>query len=381
LHRAHTDNTHLRRSIGEDFIVKWSLRLLSVLLAGCALSQIANAEPYFAVQTGLKCSACHVNPTGGGMRNAFGAVWGQMSLPARTIAPEGGPWTGEISRYFALGANLRADATVNDTPDTPSRSTFNVSSLRLYAELRAIPERLSIYLDERMAPGNANNAETYVKLWSKDHRFFLKAGQMYLPYGIRLQDDGAFIREQSGISFQTPDRGVEVGFDGTHWTTQLAVSNGTAGAAEVDNGKQWSLRSEYVQSRWRAGASFNLNQFAVGSRRMHNVFGGVRTGPVSWLAEADYLVDRSISPQREQVAALLEANWLLRKGHNLKLTAESFDPNRDAPDDSQTRLSVVYEYTPLPFVQLRAGLRNHDDSRGIDFLNQRQLFLQLHGYF
>ena len=26
------------------------------------------------------------------------------------------------------------------------------------------------------------------------------------------------------------------------------------------------------------------------------------------------------------------------------------------------RMSLVYEYTPLPFVQLRAGVRNYDDA-------------------
>ena len=108
------------------------------------------------------------------------------------------------------------------------------------------------------------------------------AGQMYLPYGLRLQDDSAFIRENTGISFNTPDRGFELGFDGMRWTAQLAVSNGTAGAPEVDKGKQWSLRAEYVAPRWRAGGSYNINDFDAGSRSMQNLFAGLRTGPVAW---------------------------------------------------------------------------------------------------
>jgi hypothetical protein len=357
------------------------ITLCALWLFGCTGSGVALAEPYFAVLTGLKCSGCHVNPTGGGLRNTFGAMWGQTALPAKPLAQEGAPWMGELGRHVALGANLRGDATLLDSPGSSSRSSFELTSLRVYLDLRLIPERLSLYVDERMAPGEANNAETYLRLWSTDHRYYVKAGQMYLPSGIRLQDDGAYTRAQSGISFATPDRGVELGFDGRQWTAQLAVSNGTAGAAEVDNGKQWSLRTEYSNGGWRAGASFNLNDFASGSRRLHNLFGGLRTGPVSWLAEIDYIVDSTPAPDRKQLAGLVEANWRLRQGHNLKLAAEAFDPDRSTGRDRQTRMSVVWEYTPLPFLQLRTGLRNYDDVQGVPFFNQRMAFIQLHGFF
>jgi hypothetical protein len=357
-----------------------TLRWLLVLALCIPLPRLSLAEPYFAVQMGLKCSACHVNPTGGGMRNTFGSIWGQTSLPAKTLQLTEAPFTGEISRYFALGGNLRADYSATDTPDTEHTESFDLTSLRLYAEFRIIPERLSIYLDERLAPGDANVAETYVLYRTADRRFYAKAGQMYLPFGLRLQDDGAFIRERTGISFATPDRGVEIGFEGSRWTAQFAVTNGTAGSSEVDNGKQWSLRTEYVQSRWRAGASFNYNDFEIGSRQLQNVFAGLRTGKVAWLAEADLIIDESPTQQRETWAGLLEANWNLLKGHNLKATAEYLDPDL-AASDQQVRLSLVYEYTPLPFVQLRAGWRNYDDERAIDFLNQRILFVQVNGFF
>jgi hypothetical protein len=359
-------------------------RLLYTLMAllCCLGSATAMAEPYFAVRMGLKCSACHVNPTGGGMRNTFGSVWGQTALPAKVLdMSSGGPWTGEVSRYLAVGANLRAEGAWLDMPGSKATSDFNVTTGRLYLDLRAIPDRLSIYFDERLAPGNANNAEAYLRLWSRDHRYYVKAGQMYLPFGIRLQDDSAFIREQTGISFATPDRGVEFGYDGTRWTAQLAVSNGTAGGPEIDNGKQWSLRSEYVQARWRMGASLNINDFDAGTRRMQNLFAGVRTGPVSWLAEADYIVDGTFPATRKQWAGLVEANWLVRQGHNLKFTVEQFDNNRAISSDTQTRMSLLYEYTPLPFVQLRLGFRNYDGLSFVAQQNQRIAFVQLHGYF
>jgi hypothetical protein len=354
--------------------------LAALLLLASVVPRLALAEPYLAVANGLKCSACHVNPTGGGMRNTFGTMWGQTALPVRSFDVTGERWTGELNRYLGVGADLRGGATWIDQPGTSARSSFDVNSLRAYADLRVIPEMLSLYIDERLAPGTATNAETYLRLWTPGRRYYMKAGQMYLPFGIRLQDDGAFTREATGISFNTPDRGVEFGFDGAPWTAQFAITNGTAGAAEVDNGKQWSLRTEYVQARWRAGASFNLNDFEVGSRRMQNVFGGLRTGPVAWLAEFDYIVDSTGGPHRKQRIMLAEANWGLRKGHNLKLTAERFDPDDAVAGDRQTRLSLLWEYTPLPFLQVRAGIRNYDDVGEIPFQNQRIAFLQLHGY-
>jgi hypothetical protein len=354
---------------------RWLLLML-VLGASSAL----RAEPYLAVMQGLKCQACHVNPTGGGMRNTFGEVWGQTVLPARRV-DTGEPWTGEISRFLAIGGNLRATASATDVPHRSNTFSFDTDELRVYLEVRAIPDRLSLYVDQKLAPGGSTNQEAYGKLWFGNQRFYVKAGQMYLPYGLRLQDDTAFIRQVPGINFATPDRGVETGLEIGNWSAQLAASNGTGGGAEDDNGKQYSLRVEHVQSIWRAGASFNYNDADVGSRQMQNVFAGVRTGPIAWLAEADYILDDSFASRRKQTLGLIEANWGFRKGQNLKLTAEYFDPDTDLDEDEQTRFSAVWEYTPLQFVQFRVGARIYDGIPQSDLQNRRSFFAQLNGYF
>lgn len=349
------------------------------LLAGSAVF----AEPYFAVQQGAKCVACHVNPTGGGMRNAYGVAWGQTSLPSRTLdLGKNELWTGSVSRYLNLGTNLRATASYTDTPDEHSRSEFDLEEARLYVELAAIPERFSIYLDQRIAPDGSNNLEAYGRYWSANHTWYVKAGQMFLPYGIRLEDDSAFIRQVSGINFATPDRGVEAGVELGPWTAQLAVSNGTAAGPENDQGKQFSGRAEFVQSRWRAGVSYNINNADVGDRNLAGVFAGLRTGPIAWLAEADYIKDDGFAAgERKQWVGLLESNWRIRQGHHLKVTAEYFDPDDDLDEDERARYSIVYEHTPIQFLQLRLGARVYDGIPQNHPDNRRLAFAQLNAYF
>lgn len=345
---------------------------------GCAPP--AAAEPYLAVREGLKCAACHVNPTGGGMRSAFGSVYGQTQLPA---TPADGDllsrWAGVTGGLLAAGADLRTGATFLDVPGEDGQNAFANQEMRAYLAANVVPGRLLVYIDQSLSPASLNQ-EAYARLWSGD--WYLKAGRMYLPYGLRLQDDSAFIRRVPGINFAAPDNGAEVGFEGGAWSAQLAVTNGSGGGPEQDNGKQASLRVEYVQAGWRAGASANFNDSAAGQRRMGNLFAGLRTGAVAWLAEADVIVDDGfITGERRLGAGLLEANWHVVRGHNLKLTGEYFDPDLDVPEDQQTRHSLVWEYTPMPFLQLRLGGRWAEGIPQNPLQNQRLALVELHGFF
>jgi hypothetical protein len=76
-----------------------------------------------------------------------------------------------------------------------------------------------------------------------------------------------------------------------------------------------------------------------------------------------------------------EANWRIMRGHNLKLAAERFDPDRDVSEDQQTRWSVLYELTPIQFLQLRLGARFYEGISQNDLQNRRLYFAQLHGSF
>lgn len=358
-------------------IGRTGVALLCLIASGAVF-----AEPQFAVQQGVKCVTCHVNPTGGGLRNAFGNTWARTVLPARTIdLGAGDQWNGSINRFVALGANLRASGSYVDIPNQESQSAFDVDEGRLYLELTAIENRLAVYLDQRVAPGGSSNLEAYGRYWSAGHDWYVKAGQMFLPYGIRFEDDSAFTRQVTGINMDTPDRGVELGLETARWSAQFAVTNGTASGPEEDRGKQYSARAEYVQPMWRAGASYSFNDADAGERQLAGVFAGVRTGPIAWLAEADYITDESFVAERKQWVGLIEGNWLISQGNNLKLTAEYFDPDDDLDEDEQARYSAVWEYSPIQFLQLRVGTRVYDGIPQNDLQNRKLAFVQMNAFF
>jgi hypothetical protein len=339
----------------------------------------AHAEPYLAVQTGFKCGQCHVNPTGGGERTVFGNVFAQTQLAAHRIDTGSDVWTGEINRFISIGGDLRTEALVTKQPGTTVADSFDLEQARVYASANVIPNRLIVYVDEQVAPSAASNREAYGLYWSASHEWYVKAGQMYLPFGFRLQDQSAFVQQITGINMTTPDQGVEFGYERGHWDAQLAVSNGTAGGPEVDHGKQFSSQLIYVENMWRLGLAANFNNAEAGDKLAGGVFAGLRTGPIAWLAQADVTDDHSLPiGSGRQLATLIEANWLMAQGHNLKLTSEYLDPNRSVDNNGQTRYSIVYEMTPIQYLQIRSGFRYNDGIPQAPAQHLKTGFIELH---
>lgn len=346
------------------------------------LGSRTEAEPYLAVRMGLKCEACHVNPTGGGLRTDFGDVFAQTQLPAHPIQGDWGLWTGEVTKFLRVGGDLRYDATVTQTPGAKTVDQFATQQARTYLEAQVIPNRLLFYVDEQVAPGTANNHEAYGIYWSAAHDWYLKAGQMYLPFGFRFEDQTAFVYDVSGTSMYEPDDGAEFGWLRGHWDAQLDVSNGTFAGPASGTGKEYGLQVSYVESAWRLGIAANDDDDAQNRRRFFGVFAGARTGPFVWLGEVAAVENEFASQEGQtQAAGLLEGDWLIAAGNNLKLTFEPYDPDRDVRGNRQSRLSLVYELTPVQFVQLRAGIRDYYGPKAIPGERSRLFFLQLHGFF
>ena len=384
----------------ENGSLRWGVVLIPCLcLIFCSKHSIA--EPNLSIRTGKSCMVCHVNPTGGGKRTEYGNIYAQTKLARKYVRTESASlseeeraalvfWIGSVNEQVSIGGDVRANANVTVIPHQDNNAGFEMEEALLYVELALIPERLTFYLDEKVAPGGVSNREAFILHRSPSGRSYLKAGKMFLPYGFRLEDDTAFIREVPGINYNTPDVGLEWGYEPGPWSFNLAVTNGSAGGPENDRGKQYSLRASYIRPGWRLGASGNFNDAGADERRMANIFGGFQTGRITWLGEVDYIVDEALRGREpkvgaleglEQVAGLVETNVLITKGHNLRVTYEYLDPNLDIKEDQRDRVSIQWEAFPTQFTQIRLGFRINDGIPQDDLQNTEEIFLQLHIFF
>ena len=186
------------------------------------------------------------------------------------------------------------------------------------------------------------------------------------------------MRELSGISMTTPDTGAELGIETGNWSAQLDYSN------DINNASALSRHQLTGTSRVGAAAlphrrgDARRSAPAPAIAAPTGLFAGLRTGPVAWLGELDLVHDDGFADGgRSLVAALGELDWALRRGQNLKFTAEIQDPDRAVPQDQFTRWSAVYEYTPIAFLQLRAGVRRYRGIPQNDFENRQTLFRRI----
>jgi hypothetical protein len=344
----------------------------------------AHAEPYLAVEAGLKCASCHTNPTGGGKRSVFGMAYARSNLAVRQLftdeQAEG--WNSEVNRWLGIGGDYRGGYASVDTPGSVERSDWATTRATAYLELRPVPGLVTLYVDEQLAPGHSENRETWLLLTPAAGKYTIKAGQLFLPFGLRLEDDTSFVRQRSGINFDTPDDGVELGLELPKWSAQAAFSNGTAGAGSAPGKEQTSLSVSYVLPRWRLGTSINVSEDPLGDREMQALFAGWQTGPIAWLAEIDFIRDESPGGgSQDQLASLIEGNWRLRMGHNLKFSYEHFDPDDGTGDDELERYSAVWEYSALQLLQTRFGYRVYNGVPQQPDSNRKELFLEAHVYF
>jgi len=339
------------------------VRVVAAFLFGIALAAPVSAEPAFAVRTGYACSTCHVNRSGGGLRTPFGSLYAQTVLPARLLRfrQENNLLAADPEARFNIGGDFRGQYLAVASDDGPDTSSFEVPEANLYAQVRLIPAKLSLYVDEKLGPSGASSREFFGMYSFGKGDGYLKVGKFLPPFGWRLPDDAAFIRQFSGFAYSNPDTGVEVGFEPGKWSIHVAATNGAGGAGDDNRSKQVALLTVRRIGNGRIGLSASNNNLAQDARvTQTGMLGGFHRGRLSLLAEADWRETCAQGTETHRLIGFIEADVLISRGLNLKLSHDWLDPDLDIETDAQTRTSIGIESIPIPFLQLRYFVRFRD---------------------
>ncbi len=286
--------------------------ILGTLLVISLGTTCAWSEPYLAAWKGVNCNACHVNQTGGWLRNDFGKNYGNglqtfdwqgISEAAQKVQHATPSWIAigiDIHEGYNTTQNYNTSVNPNNSSFTAFTQPLSRQDFSFQVKANEVVSGVFTYrLDEN------TTKEAYGLISNLPGDGYIKFGNFLLPYGLTLSDDASLIRSPLGFSFDSPQIGaVEVGIYPDPFFLNAALTNGDAGpvttalGSVVMNEKIFSAKGGVSFSPFTLGGSLcaaNLDepggtQTTVASSAqtlLYNAFGWGRIGPVVILAEYD----------------------------------------------------------------------------------------------
>ena len=226
------------------------------------------ALPRFAVQNGLSCIACHVNPTGSGLRNSYGNdVMALEELPLERWLDKGNEdWDGYISDHLQIGGDFRLQGVQYNDSDNKRRSAFFPMQADFYSYLK-LNNNASIFTKIGVRGSSSLSTEYWVLVSNLPQNAWVRVGRTLPNYGLRVDDHTSFIRggnfnktkqlglDPEGLIFgpdQYPPVILELGvpmFGGLQWTSSIST-------AIVNNGEE--LNNLTTQFKYRGSINDNI---------------------------------------------------------------------------------------------------------------------------
>ena len=359
-------------------------RCLFFILLFLSFSISAFCLPRFSSRTNAPCSSCHINPTGGGMRNSAGLTYGREQLPIRSWQGNFGldDFSTQLTSFISYGLDFRFLYFYQrkDNPDT-TRTSFFPMQADVYLNLN-ISKKVSVFVNPAFGPFQRYEVFGIAKILPADG--YLKLGRFSVPYGLRLDDHTSYVRDATPFRNNSGQQtGVETGISPGPFSLLAAVTNGTAVAAEraINVAKAFILRADWRESVgpvnfFVGGSSYSQ---VTGTENLHLLSG---FGSVSWDGDLTIIGDverisgnstlMNTSGERgvlyaggdemKQLAVMLEADLQVVQGFDLKFLYDFFDPNTELKTGIAKRYSVGFEFFPISGVEVRPLIRRTNDT-------------------
>jgi hypothetical protein len=362
---------------------------------------IVFAIPRYAVENGASCNLCHVNPTGGGLRNDYGnTLFALDELPMRTSESlEKEPWDGFVNEYFQMGGDLRVQSYVTENIDD---GEYRFPIFPMQADIYGYftpSDNLSLFTRINLSGTMPNEFWLLIADFPADG--WLKVGRSVPDFGLKLDDHTAYIRGGSirathglvkeGLFF-TPDKMpslLEFGFKPANGLRLTAgVSNRFISSGDQSYGfndqltdKTFTAKASYIKSYFEiVHTNLMISYLTESVVDAYALSGGLSAGPLSWTFELSQ-ADNWITETESSLALYHELAYTLKQGIDLIGKYEFFDPDQDISNGSVQRFTAGIEIFP------RYGLQYIIQTRLIQLENlnaddpSAEFLFQLHYWF
>jgi len=368
--------------------------VLAFFLLASVLCETASALPRFASRTGAKCQSCHINPSGGGMRQAFGQQYGRETLPVPTWSDAFAldDFSTKLTEAVSVGADFRTLFYLQQIPDTAqggtgATSTTNNAFFQMQGDVYMnfkLAKKVSIYLDKGIYAG----FEIFGLLNILPGNGYIKLGKFVPNYGWKLDDHRTFIRDLTGFSAERGRAeltGGEIGFNAGQFTIMGGGFNAADGfGAGVSKNKALLGRVDGIfklSDDMNLGLGGNVFTKEVGVSDRMTLFGGLGTlsyKDFSVMGEVDWISNKVVGKTTTGIVTYVEADYVATPGLDVKFIYEFADRDIDLKTGSMSRYSIGLEFFPISGVEVRPLYRfNQEDPKNV---SDNEFNLLIHFY-
>ncbi len=356
-----------------------------------------SALPRFALRMGAQCQDCHIDPTGGGMRNRGGWHYGMRVLPLvspyqrdRDLAMDD-----FIGKNIQIGFDYRTQFLYSQQLN---KTTFQKMQGSVYLNAKII-DSIDIYSDYDFVNQNWTG---FAIAHILPNYSYIKAGTFVPDYGVLIDDHTAYTRGGDlGYLFTTNTRqglifdprynvtGVELGYNISDYGS-FTMSAGSPVSLNFNSDPAYtaSLKFNPVVENTVAlmfGSSFTtfkgpLIYTQIPSEHkvvMYGGFAGFGVGNFTLIGEYDIAKDYILTGTNSS-AQMVEASYVLMKGLETVARYDRFDPNTSVSGDEVSRLVLGFNFYPYSFIEIIPEYRFQFENPSV---KNDSALLQFHFYY
>ncbi|MCY7360983.1 MAG: hypothetical protein LH629_02780 [Ignavibacteria bacterium] len=348
--------------------VNYYFCIVLLMLSIQTISYKAFSYPKFAAISGNMCIDCHVNPTGGGMRNEGGQFFANKNLSMDMFKKIAGKtqFSPKLTKQITLGSDVRVAQIDNEVREGVTNfNSFLAMQGDIYfnAELNKI---LNIYATSGISiPGVETEYEVFGMISNLPLNTYFKVGRYKPEYGLRIVEHRAYQRKYLLGTPYDANTGFELGFNPDWFSLNLGLYNpqnqdflGLDPHKLFVGNTNFNFAFKKYDFNINFGGSFLNNPYNTNDTAFTTVItalkqsygANMRIGflkRIALLGEVDFEQNQSDFPLKRSFYGFGELDIFVIKGLELRAQYEIYDRNRDITDDEVTRISTGFAAYPF----------------------------------